>query len=223
MPTIIDRSGFRFQLDFGTKAFPRGSWKDSEWDAQRPRWKQVHGVDSLLVSAPAQECGEVDGLWTPRSGIPIGVVTADCVPVLLFHARKGAIAALHAGWRGTYHRIIPRFFERLREDFADPGEWSAVIGPSIRPCCYQVSPEMIENFKNAFPSVSADQLEPAPRMLDLIAVLRRQLSDSGARLESVHPDCTFCASEGNEPRYFSYRRGDRESRQFSVITFISKT
>lgn len=223
MPTIIERNGFRFQVDFGTKASPRGSWKESQWDALRPRWKQVHGVDFALVSAPAQECGEVDGLWTPMPRIPVGVVTADCVPVLLFHQRKGAVAALHAGWRGAYHRIIARFFGALPEDLADPGEWTAVIGPSIRPCCYQVSPEMIKNFRNAFPSLSAEQLEPAPRMLDLNSILRHQLSESGAKLESIHPDCTFCAKEGEEARYFSYRRGDRDSRQFSVITFISKT
>ncbi|NDF16282.1 polyphenol oxidoreductase, partial [bacterium] len=78
--------------------------------------------------------------------------------------------------------------------------------------------ELIARFKERFPSVPEALIEPAARRLDLIAVNRSELDSLGVRVESVSPECTFCSEDECGHRYFSYRRGDRESRQYSIIT-----
>lgn len=182
------------------------------------RKHQVHGVRCVEVTHENQECGEADGFWTRHPGIKVGVNTADCVPILLSRSDGRAVAALHAGWRGTLANIVEHFFSSLPPELARAQEWQAVLGPSIRPNCYEVSTEIIDHFLKAFPDLDQKKLEPATRQLDLIAVNRFQLERVGVSLIEVHPDCTYCSREtSGEYRYHSYRRGDRYSRQYSWI------
>ncbi len=183
-----------------------------------PRWKQVHGTEVSEVLGPGQECGNVDGLWTCVPRQKVAVVTADCVPILLMNRKMGAVAALHAGWRGTHDRIIESFFHNLPQEFSNPKEWSALLGPSIRACCYEVSEDLIARFKFAFGDLNPSLIEPEHRKLDLIEVNIHQLLALGVEELVIHPDCTHCSKSLNgDPKYFSYRRGDRDARQYSVI------
>ncbi len=215
-------AGLETTHHFGNRVTPIGGLPVHVWQMRRPRWKQVHGVAIAEVFKPGQDLNEVDGVWTRHADQPIAVVTADCVPILLERKDGTAVAALHAGWRGTGSKIVESFFHALPPALADPGHWSARIGPSIRACCYQVSSELIDQFGATFPSIPRNVIEPAPRMLDLVAVNQFELSRLGAGLIFVHPDCTFCAADGGNPIYFSYRRGDRNSRQYSMISLSSK-
>ena len=186
----------------------------------RPRFKQVHGISVVEVISPHQECGEVDALWTRFKNFPIGIVTADCVPLLLKRKDDQAIGVIHAGWRGTEQKILPAFFQALPSELADPREWQLWIGPCIHACCYQVSEDLIEQFLKQFAEMSRSQIEPAPRMLDLPAVTESLAKALGLEIKMIHPDCTFCKKdEDGSFRYFSYRRGDRRSRQYSIISF----
>ena len=183
-----------------------------------PKWKQVHGVAIAEVTSLDQDCGEVDGLWTRVPKLPVAVITADCVPIFMVNKIVGAAGALHAGWRGTFQNIVSSFFSSLPQELAKNDEWSAVIGPSIRACCYEVSEELIKQFKEAYPEISSEQIEPSPRKLDLIEVNLYQLFAQGVSDVVIHPDCTHCKKDENgDFKYFSYRRGDRQSRQYSVI------
>lgn len=183
-----------------------------------PRWKQVHGVSIAEVISSDQDCGEVDGLWTRVPKLPIAVVTADCVPILLMNKTQGVVAALHAGWRGTKQKIVEAFFSALPSDLSKGEEWSAVIGPSIRSCCYEVSEELVGEFKAEFPEIKPQLIEPAHRKLDLVEVNLYQLLKAGLLEVAIHPDCTYCKKdEQGDFKYYSYRRGDRCSRQYSVI------
>ena len=183
-----------------------------------PKWKQVHGVGIAEVIAPDQECGEIDGLWTRVPKLPIAVVTADCVPILLMNQTRGVVAALHAGWRGTFQQIVRAFFHSLPPELAHGEEWTAVLGPSIRACCYEVSEDLIQQFKAEFPEISPNQIEPSHRKLDLIEVNVYQLLCQGVSSVIIHPDCSYCKKdEDGDFKYYSYRRGDRKSRQYSVI------
>ncbi|NDG84360.1 MAG: laccase domain-containing protein [Proteobacteria bacterium] len=206
---------------FGTRENPRAGLDAGLWERLRPRWRQVHGIAVARVSAPGQDCGEADALWTTEPGLPIAVVTADCVPVLLERKEQDAVAAIHAGWRGTRARIADAFFRSLPDGFSDPRSWRARIGPCIRACCYEVSPELVRDFTTAFPGLRPERIEPATCKLDLVAVNRFELERLGVEEVTEHPDCTFCARAGESPRYYSYRRGDRDSRQFSVISIHS--
>ena len=210
------------QFHFGTRAKPIGLLDAETWERTRPDWKQVHGVTIAEIKNHHQACGQVDGLWTLNNAQAVAVITADCVPVLLYRRDKKAVSALHAGWRGIEQKIVSHFFSTLPEALAAPKDWVAMLGPSIHVCCYEVSVELIEQFKTCFPDLDPKRIEPAFRHLDLIAVLTHELENLGVELHSVHPDCTFCAADlSGEPLYFSYRRGDRNSRQYSMIQ-ISK-
>ncbi len=215
-------------IHFANQKFPNPSGVElTEWEKVRPIFKQVHGVRVARVQKDAESVGEVDGLWTTRAQFPIGIVTADCVPVLLEYQQPSksvqAVAALHAGWRGVYDNILSAFFEQLENDpnsgeFCNRSRWVVHIGPSIRLCCYEVSSELITQFHARYPNLELKQLDPTHRKLDLIAVLQHQAQMLGIRIKSVHPDCTFCAVDSqNQSVYFSYRRGDRCSRQYSTI------
>ena len=88
-----------------------------------------------------------DALITDRTKIAIGVFTADCVPVILVDTRKGVIAAVHSGWKGTKALIVSKTIERLQENYGSRAKDIRVyIGPHIGGCCYEVSKELIEEF-----------------------------------------------------------------------------
>lgn len=195
---------------FGTKFKPEGL----DWGGKKAAWKQVHGTKIVELRSEHLFPGECDGLWTREPNLTIGVVTADCVPILAYS--DDAVAALHAGWRGVYANIAEKFFN-LPE--VASRKWKVILGPSIRTCCYEVSSELIEQFARTYPEIPHQNLEPAFRRLDLIAVLKAQLQKFDSILDlEIHPDCTFCARDlQGEFKYFSYRRGDRDSRQFSQI------
>lgn len=207
--------------EFGNRNKPLGNFDQKLWNDFQPNWKQVRSIACAEVIHAKQECGCVDALWTRFNDLPIAVITADCVPLLLHQKDFKAVAAIHAGWEGTLQRIVPHFFNHLPQDLAQPADWIVRIGPSIRACCYEFGLDLIEKFKDVFPGITPTLLTPTPRHLDLIAILKHELSILGVKIESVDPRCTYCSqdeAEGREvPEFFSYRRGDRNSRQYSIV------
>jgi YfiH family protein len=187
------------------------------WEQTRPQWKQVHGTQIAHVTKPGQNCGEVDALWTRRPGQALAIATADCVPILLAREDGGAIAAIHAGWRGTYARIVSTLALELKSHGENLSQWVACIGPSIGPCCYEVSPELSADFERTFGEAA---LAPNQRRhLDLPQVNRLQLQDAGIERVDQMRLCTFCARDPAQgtPLFHSYRRGKDPGRQLSYI------
>jgi YfiH family protein len=207
-----------FIFEFGNRSHPIGKLDKNIWERLKPNWKQIRTVNVAEVKTPNEECGEVDALWTRVSGIPIAVTTADCVPILLYRKDSAAVAAVHAGWQGTLQRIVPKFFEALPSELCVPSEWIAKLGPSIRACCYEFGDDLIAKFKEEFPNLTPEQLTPKPRHLDLIAILSSELHALSVEIESVEDACTFCKKDSEGKAVcFSYRQGDRNSRQYSII------
>ncbi|MDE7080821.1 MAG: polyphenol oxidase family protein [Muribaculaceae bacterium] len=103
--------------------------------------------------------GDTDALITRLPGVWIGVRTADCVPVLLCADDIRAIAAIHAGWKGTRSDIVGATVRRLVDMGADAARIRAYIGPCICADCYEVSPELAEEFRAA--GLAAGVLQPA--------------------------------------------------------------
>jgi YfiH family protein len=175
--------------------------------ASGPRWKQVHGTGCGLASRPGQELGEIDALVSRTPGVPIAVQTADCVPILLARHDGGAVAAVHAGWRGTRARIVSALFRRLGQEGESPGDWVASVGPAIGPCCYEVSGELADEFAREFAAYGAGRVVPAPRRLDLPAINEAQLREAGVGQVEVLRHCTRCETgPDGSPRWRSYRR-----------------
>ncbi len=171
--------------------------------------KQVHS--SLVLVADRREgcVGEADALITVEPGVKISVRTADCFPILLADTRRRAVAAVHAGWRGTADRVVVQSLLKMQAEFGTkPEDVIAAIGPGIGACCYEVGEEVASRFG----------MEGAGK-LDLAAENRRQLTGHGVLATRITPPgaCTFCDSA----RFYSWRR-DRElaGRMISYIRVI---
>jgi YfiH family protein len=120
------------------------------------RIKQVHGnmvhVARRDASDPAggSPITEADAVVSNATGLVVGVQVADCVPLLLADKRSGAVAAVHAGWRGTVAGIAQAAVQTLGREFGvDPADIVAAMGPSIGRCCYEVGPEVMDTFRRA--------------------------------------------------------------------------
>ncbi len=164
--------------------------------------RQIHS-NNVLNANGLKDCElEGDGLITDEIGKSIGIRTADCVPVLLLDCKNRAIAAVHAGWRGTAAEVARRAIERMGGDFkTDPADIYAAIGPCVRGCCYEVGSAVAEQFTPFFP-----EWEPstASRKLNLPEANRRQMEAAGVRAERIF-DCGLCTT-CQSAQFFSYRR-----------------
>ncbi len=214
--------------------------------------QQIHSDIAHLVTAiPAAQATDSaagaprgDALLTRESRVLLGVQAADCVPVLLADTVTHAVAAVHAGWRGTLGRVLSKTVGRMRLEFGTrPADLVASIGPAIGRCCYEVGPEVAQAFLAQF-AVAAEWFDgpferlcqgeepnflpwlsmappghdpPAERVqLDLRAANRWQLLDAGVPARNIATSalCTACRTD----LLFSYRReGPETGRQAGVI------
>lgn len=160
--------------------------------------KQIHSSTCLPAEGRAGLIGEGDALLENMPGAVVAVKTADCIPILLVDESNRAVAAVHAGWRGTATGIARRAAEAMRKRFGtDVRGLHAAIGPGIGECCFEVGPE-----------VSAEFGRVGRVHLDLAAENRRQLEQAGVTPERIYASklCTKCLSED----FHSFRR-DREA------------
>ena len=162
--------------------------------------KQVHGADLLEVGSGSDVvAGEADVLATSERGVTIGILTADCTPVVV--AGEGRVAIAHAGWRGLVAGAVEVAVGAV-------GNVStAWVGPSIHACCYEVGPEVVEAFRDGgLPVAAADRVDPGRAA---VVALRR----AGVERIASSTDCTSC-----DARYFSYRRDGVTGRQGAFVT-----
>jgi len=185
------------------------------------RVRQVHGATCLAADlGTASPAGDADALVTTRPGVAVAVATADCVPVLLAAPAAGAVAAVHAGWRGTVAAIAAVGVRALIERGAHPEGVRAALGPSIDGCCYEIERAIAERFANDLGSriwsAWRDGARPGKGYLDLRRVNALVLAEAGVPetgIARVGP-CTFC---GGGP-FASFRReGAVAGRQLSWI------
>ncbi len=178
--------------------------------------KQIHSDKIVQATHSLQNRSEEgDALISGDIGILIGVRTADCVPMLLVDSGKRAVAAVHAGWRGSAANIATKSIERMREAFGTKaGDVYAAIGPCIRSCCYEVGKEVADHFAALFPEWGEE--DRATRCIDLPEANRRQLVGAGVREDRIFDSglCTTCQPQ----QFFSYRREpENPGRMVSAI------
>ncbi len=179
---------------------------DPPEDVWRP--VQVHGADVVEPAAAAPSGSlSADAVVSARADRPIGVVTADCVPILAASRSGRAVAAIHAGWKGLAAGVIPAAIVRLRER-ADGDDLVAVVGPHIGPAHYEVDGPVLGALRPAFGDGLDAALAPARpghAQLDLGRLARAALLASGVRpdgIASVPDACTYADAR----RFHSYRR-----------------
>jgi polyphenol oxidase len=182
----------------------------------RPGYLLLHQIHSASV-LEARDCApgvDGDALVTREPGVAVAVKTADCVPLLIADPVTGAVAAVHAGWRGTLSNIAAAAVARLADLYGSrPADLIAALGPSIGLCCFEIGPEVAPEFRPLFPKRT--DLDRQTKV-DLREANRRQLVAAGlapARIDDK-PPCTYCGG----PEFYSWRR-DRQTgqRMFSVI------
>lgn len=188
------------------------------WDL-RPAKRQVHGIRIAAISEPKHEAGDADGFHTKVPGLPVSIITADCVPLLLARRNGSQIAAVHAGWRGLYDGIIPAALAAMGEG----ASIVAAVGPTICAACYEVSEELADDFAQRFDALPREVVLPTHRHLDLRAIAEHQLRAAGVEEVQHVGGCTCCASDAaGEPIYRSYRRGDRGSQMHAGLYITPK-
>jgi hypothetical protein len=161
---------------------------------------------------------DADGLMTAEAGILLGIQTADCIPVLVADPVRRAVAAFHAGWRGTVTRIVELGVAQMRAEFgSDPADLIAAIGPGIGQCCYTVGEEVLERFAANF-SYSGELFDQRrdDLRLDLVEANRRQLMAAGLSASSI---ATVGGCTGCQPGLFYSHRlsGGHAGRMMAVI------
>jgi hypothetical protein len=181
----------------------------------RTTLRQIHSNRVLNVASVKHHPPEGDGLVTDDVDESIGVRTADCVPILLLDSRQRAVAAIHAGWRGTAAQICVRALEKMAEDFeTEAADIYAALGPCIRECCYEVGEEVAKQLAH-FVRVPASAMS-GKQKVDLAGANRFQLQSAGVKPERIY-DCCLCTRCLSE-QFFSYRREPRNpGRMLSTI------
>jgi hypothetical protein len=170
--------------------------------------KQVHS-DRCLPAAEFVPGIEADAVYGASSRHLFSVLTADCVPVLLYHP-DGMVAVVHAGWRGLYGEILPNTLARL------PAYPVAVIGPAIGSCCYEVSPQMAADFAAKFGNEVIEAGRENGPHLNLVRTAILQLQKAGVEeIEAAHL-CTACHPD----LFFSYRRDGSSGRMMAFIGLL---
>ena len=169
--------------------------------------KQAHGKNVEYITAKDKGRGaldyessveDTDGFITDQRGVPLAILTADCLSVFIYDPRRPAIGILHAGWRSTEQNISQEGIRRMQSEFdSRPEELYVGFGPSIRVCCFEVE----KNFKSNF-SFGLFQRDGRVFM-DIALINRRQLIDCGVRQDNIF-DPAFCTFSDN--RFFSFRK-----------------
>lgn len=208
--------------------------------------RQIHSDIAHVISAPPAELLKGDALATRSPGLLLAIQTADCIPILLVDPRHRAVAAIHAGWRGTLARIAAKTLGRMQMEFATkPADVLAGIGPGIGHCCYEVGSDVVKEFAAQFPQArswfegpfdalaSGEDPNPLPWLtmmppghppppprchLDLKAANAALLIDAGLSPKNIFVSdlCTSCRTD----LFFSYRRERTTGRMMSVIGIV---
>ena len=217
----------RTKVDENRRRFFGGSGVDP---AQVVRVYQAHDNGVLRVEGEVlQRAGfpeslidrarPFDALVTKQSGLALTISTADCVPILIHDPVRCAIAAIHAGWRGTARRVVVSALDAMRDSYGtDAADCRVAIGPCIRACCFEVDVPVTDAMASALTAWHsfATATRPGHWQMDLPAINRRLLEQSGVASERIDDLdlCTSCRSD----LFFSHRRD--KGRTGRMMAFI---
>lgn len=187
---------------------------------------QVHSPDVVAVATPFDaDRPKADAMVTDRPGLALGVLTADCGPILFSDAAAGVIGAAHAGWKGALTGVLENTIAAMERLGADAARIVAVLGPSISQENYEVGPEFVERFlASDFASERffAPSMRPGHALFDLKGYTLDRL-ERAAVITAAVPRCTYAL----ENEFYSYRRATHRNepdygRQVSAIVLENR-
>jgi hypothetical protein len=165
---------------------------------------QVHSADVVVLDALPPERLRADAMVTATPGIVLGVLTADCQPVLFADAQAGVIGAAHAGWRGTLDGVLDATLAAMETLGARRERTTAVIGPCISQAAYEVGPEFLDRFMAEDPGLSRFFIHGTGGRyrFDLPGYGLHRLREAGIG----HAEWTRACTYADAARFYSYRR-----------------
>lgn len=186
---------------------------------------QTHSLNVRAVSEKdagkgifrARDYTDVDALITNEKNLPLCIHTADCVPVTLIDIKNKAVGNAHCGWRGTLGRLSAVMLSAMKEAYGtDFKDVTALIGPCIHKCCYEVSEDLYETFLKEFHAIDLVFKKNDKFYLDLPNLNRLALEEAGVPTVLVSDICTCCNKDG----FYSHRGLGPKRGVFS--TFVCK-
>ncbi len=179
---------------------------------------RVQTVDKVWTRERAPE---VDGLVTNMANVALGILTADCAPVLFHDAKNAVIGAAHAGWKGAFGGVLENTVKAMEDLGAERTQISAAVGPCIHQASYEVDAgfrKTFTNFDPGYASYFTDSVNEERYQFDLPGFVKMKLDDLGLASVEGSPVDTYV----DEDRFFSYRRTTHRAeadygRQISVI------
>lgn len=194
----------RRALEFLGLGVPGEDWAPPE---------QVHGTGVLVLGPRPTEPVQADAVVVTRPGAVGGIVVADCAPIAI--VGPGAVAAVHAGWHGLLAGVVASAAAVMRGEGAEPA--AAVLGPCIRPCCYEFGEQDLDRVALELGPAVRSQTRAGRPALDIPAGVRGALAGAGVERVTEVDVCTSCS-----PDYFSHRRdggaGGATGRQALLVT-----
>jgi len=183
----------------------------------------THSAEVLMVKEAdrGRVVGQGDGLVTADTGVFLGMRFADCAPILLHDPVRRAVGLAHAGWRGTVKNVAGAAVRAMANDLGCmPHNITAVIGPAIGPCCYQVGEDVIQAVEAVIPLPCVGKHSPLfsrrngrYAYFDLWEANRRQLATAGAGQVIISGLCTACRTD----HFFSHRAERGKTGRFGVV------
>lgn len=187
--------------------------------------QQVHGARVSWVTTA--DCGrgafgwddaiaDTDGLLTAEPGVPVGVLVADCAPVLIVDPVRRVLAVVHAGWKGALARIASHAARRMTEAGGDPASFVAAIGPTLCPECLEVGEEVAAMVRPVCPAGVLPHDGARPH-LDIRRIIADDLTGVGVPDFTIvrHPACPRCRPD----RFFSYRAAGGATGRFALLAW----
>lgn len=186
------------------------------------RNSQIHS--SIVNRIDEENIGQrIDGdaLITNVAKVPLLILTADCVPVVIIDPKNKAIGVAHAGWRGTYEKICKNTIEEMIKNYNSNAEdLICVIGPSIGPCCYEVSKDLVEKFNANLVNYAGKfhTVKEGKYYLDLWKINELTLKDCNVKDENIInlQICTNC----NHDKFYSYRKHNKTPKRIGTMIQI---
>jgi len=187
--------------------------------------RQEHGIKSVVVRADSSVLEQprfsviADALITDRRSYALGVLTADCLPIVLYDVHFEVIAVIHAGWRGTVSAIVPSVLFQMKHHFgSSPKNITAYFGPSAQSCCYEVQNDFLTTLNESTIASYVSERD-GKWFFDVSQMNQQQLLAAGVpedRICRQHNICTICNKQFN-----SYRR-DRKKAGRQITAAILK-
>lgn len=204
----------------------------AQWLPSAPVWvRQVHGQTVLVVDdiadiddvdkAQTGQAHQADALVTTRAGKVLGILTADCMAVVMANDAGTVLGVAHAGWRGLVGGVLDSTLAAMRNQMPRLGAWRAWIGPCIGPAAFEVGDDVRTAFVQRDQALArhfAPGVAPHKWWCDMPAIAQKELSALGA--ESVKW-CGLCTVNDTDRRFFSYRRDGRTGRMATVAWLLS--